>query len=53
VAEVLAGTAASVYGFDLDLLAPIAAENGPTVGEVAIPLDVIPADATSPSFHGN
>ena len=27
--QVLAGTAASVYGFDLDLLAPIAAEVGP------------------------
>ena len=27
--QILAGTAASVYGFDLDLLAPIAAEFGP------------------------
>ena len=49
----LAGTAASVYGFDLDLLAPIAAEVGPTVTEVATPLAEIPADATSPSFHRN
>ena len=51
--QVLAGTAASVYGFDLDLLAPIAADVGPTVAEVATPLDEIPADATSPSFHRN
>jgi len=51
--QVLAGTAASVYGFDLDLLAPIAAEVGPTVAEVATPLDAVPADATSPSFFRN
>ena len=39
--------AAKVYGFDLDLLAPLAAEFGPTPGEIAEPLDPedIPDDA--------
>ncbi len=46
----LGATAAKVYGFDLDALAPIAAEFGPTVDEVATPLDAVPADATSPAF---
>jgi predicted TIM-barrel fold metal-dependent hydrolase len=46
----LAGTAARVYGFDLDALAPVAAAVGPTHGEIAVPLDAIPADATSPAF---
>ena len=39
-----------VYGFDLAELAPLAAEFGPTVSEIATPLDKIPAKATSPSF---
>jgi hypothetical protein len=39
-----------VYSFDLDALAPIAAEHGPTVDEVKVPLDAIPAGATSPAF---
>ena len=43
--------AAAVYGFDLDALAPLAAEHGPAVGEVATPLDAIPADAMSPAFQ--
>lgn len=46
----LAGTAAAVYGFDLDALAPLAARVGPTHGEIAEPLDAVPADATSPAF---
>ena len=46
----LAGTAARVYGFDLEALAPIAADVGPTHAEVTVPLDRIPADATSPAF---
>ena len=49
--QVLAGNAAEVYGFDLDALAPLAAQFGPTVDEIAVPLDAIPADATSPGFH--
>jgi predicted TIM-barrel fold metal-dependent hydrolase len=48
--RLLAGNAASVYGFDLDALAPVAAAHGPTVAEVATPLDAVPADATSPAF---
>lgn len=49
--QVLAGNAAEVYDFDLDALAPLAAQFGPTVAEIAVPLDQIPADATSPGFH--
>jgi predicted TIM-barrel fold metal-dependent hydrolase len=49
--QVLGGNAAAVYGFDLDALAPLAATAGPTVDEVAVPLDQIPADATSPGFY--
>jgi predicted TIM-barrel fold metal-dependent hydrolase len=39
--RILAGNIASVYGFDLDALAPIAAEVGPTVEEIATPLDAV------------
>ncbi len=49
--QVLAGNAAELYGFDLDALAPIAAQHGPTVAEIDVPLETIPADATSPGFH--
>ena len=41
----LGENAAKLYDFDLDALAPLAAEYGPTVGEVATPLDELPADA--------
>ncbi len=50
--RILAGNAAEVYGFDLDALAPLAAEHGPTVAEIAEPLPEVPADATSPAFWG-
>ena len=40
--KVLAGNAASLYGFDLDALAPLAARIGPTVEEVATPIDRVP-----------
>ena len=40
--QLLAGNAARVYGFDLDELAPLAAEAGPTVAEIATPLDKLP-----------
>ena len=46
---VLSGTAAEVYGFDLDALRPFADEFGPTVEELATPLDAIP-DNQSPAF---
>jgi hypothetical protein len=50
VAAMVGGNAARVYGFDLDLLDPIAAKVGPTVEEIAEPLTEPPADATSPVF---
>ena len=50
--RILAGNAAEVYGFDLEALAPLAAEHGPTVAEIAEPLAEIPKDATSPAFWG-
>ncbi|MEE9415037.1 MAG: amidohydrolase family protein [Acidimicrobiales bacterium] len=49
--KVLATNAAEVYGFDLAALAPLAAEHGPTVQELRVSLDEIPAKATSPAFH--
>jgi len=39
-----------VYGFDAEALAPHAAEHGPTVDEVATPLDGLPPDNWSPAF---
>ena len=48
--KVLAENAAGVYGIDLDALAPIVAEIGPTVAEIATPLDVVP-DHQSPAFQ--
>lgn len=47
---ILGGTAAEVYGFDLDHLAPIAARVGPTVEELTKPLDEPPADSVSLGF---
>ena len=49
--QILAGTAADVYGFDLAKLDPIGAEVGPTVEEVATPLEKIPKGAFSPAFY--
>ena len=40
--DVLAGNAAKLYGFDLDALAPLAAQYGPTVEELAAPLTELP-----------
>jgi predicted TIM-barrel fold metal-dependent hydrolase len=42
--KVLGGNAAEVYGFDLDALAPLAEQVGPTVAEVAEPLTELPAE---------
>jgi predicted TIM-barrel fold metal-dependent hydrolase len=50
VAAMTGGNAARVYGFDLAYLDEIAAKAGPTVAEIAEPLDTPPADATSPVF---
>jgi predicted TIM-barrel fold metal-dependent hydrolase len=40
--KILAGNAARLYDFDLDALAPLAAQYGPTVDEVATPLTALP-----------
>ena len=43
--QILAGNAAEMYDFDLDALAPLAARIGPTVEEVATPIDEVPDKA--------
>ena len=48
--KVLAENAAGVYHIDLDALQPIADRIGPTVAEIATPLDVVP-DHQSPAFQ--
>jgi len=48
--KILGATAARVYGFDLDALAPLAAIHGPTVAELAVPLDQKPPGARSMAF---
>jgi hypothetical protein len=40
--QLLAGNAADLYGFDLDALAPLAAQVGPTVDEIREPLVELP-----------
>jgi predicted TIM-barrel fold metal-dependent hydrolase len=40
--RLLAGNAAELYGFDLGLLEPLAERFGPTVDEIATPLDRLP-----------
>ena len=47
--KLLSENQAELYGFDLDALAPLAAEYGPTVEEVSTPLDELP-DNSSPAF---
>lgn len=49
--QLLAGTAAGVYGFDLDALVPVAQRVGPTVEELSRPLEAVP-DSNSPAFMG-
>jgi hypothetical protein len=51
VAAMVGGNAAAVYGFDLDVLAPLVHRIGPTVAEVAEPLAATPADARSTVFE--
>ena len=45
VHRMLAANAAALYGFDLDALAPLAERFGPTVAELASPLESLPDDA--------
>lgn len=40
--QILGGNAAALYGFDMDALAPLADRVGPTVEEIAQPLDELP-----------
>ena len=39
IQQLVAGNVAALYGFDLDLLAPLAARFGPTRAEIAEPFD--------------
>ena len=50
--KLLAGNAANLYEFDLDKLAPIAAEYGPTVEELAEPLTELPPNANEALKRG-
>lgn len=51
VAAMVGGNAARIYGFDLGVLAPLGAEFGPLVSEVAGGLDEVPQGATSMAFR--
>ncbi len=52
VRAVLGGTAAAVYGLDLDALSRVAAEIGaPTFAEISRPLDAVPEGASSFAFR--
>ena len=48
----LSENAAKLYDFDLDALAPLAQQFGPTVAEIAEPLDTIP-DKTLERLSGD
>jgi predicted TIM-barrel fold metal-dependent hydrolase len=49
---ILGENAAAIYGFDLDALRPIAERIGPTVAEIASPLDAYPADSNFEVYLG-
>jgi predicted TIM-barrel fold metal-dependent hydrolase len=51
LAQVFSGTISDVYGFDREKLAPIAADVGPTVEELTVPLEQLPKNAFSPGFY--
>ena len=50
--RILAENAAKVYNFDLDALAPYAAQWGPTVEELATPLDRLPENPNAALLRG-
>jgi predicted TIM-barrel fold metal-dependent hydrolase len=50
--EILAGNAASLFGFDLDALQSAADQYGPTVAELAEPLTELPDDANMALMKG-
>jgi predicted TIM-barrel fold metal-dependent hydrolase len=45
--KILGENAAALYGFDLEALAPLAEQHGPTVEELAQPLDELPENPNS------
>jgi hypothetical protein len=45
--RILGENAAKLYDFDMSKLAPLAARYGPSVAEIARPLDELPADPNS------
>ncbi|MEZ5165003.1 MAG: amidohydrolase family protein [Acidimicrobiales bacterium] len=45
IQQILAGNAAELYGFDLEALRPAADKYGPTVAEIAEPLEALPEGA--------
>ncbi len=48
----LGGNVFEVYDFDIEQLRQVAvAINAPTVGEIQVPLEAIPEDATSQCFE--
>jgi predicted TIM-barrel fold metal-dependent hydrolase len=51
IAAMLGGNAARIYGFDLDALAPIAAQHGPLVQDIDAGLDRVPDGARSMAFY--
>ncbi len=51
VARMVGGNAAELYGFDLELLGRVAAQVGPTVSEIQVPLDTLPTDSFSKAFE--
>lgn len=52
VRSIVGGTAAAVYGLDLDELATVAARiSAPTFAEISEPLDAVPAGASSFAFR--
>jgi predicted TIM-barrel fold metal-dependent hydrolase len=52
VRQMVGGNAVDVYGFDLDVLQSVADRIGPTVAEIDVPLERVPADSRSIAFAG-
>jgi predicted TIM-barrel fold metal-dependent hydrolase len=50
--RILAENVAKLYDFDLERLAPLAAEYGPTVEELAVPLDCLPDEPNEALLKG-
>jgi predicted TIM-barrel fold metal-dependent hydrolase len=50
--QILAGTAAQMYDFDLDALEPLAHQYGPTVAEIAQPLTELPDEPNEALLKG-